>query len=402
MEFLCKVGTPSGEIVERSFEAQDLATLKGDLERQGYYLFTARGGLATFRLRRGRRRVRARTLIIFTQQLAALLKAGLPLLQSLNIMLERQRDVAFRKSLEDVRDKVKGGVALSEAFREEGDLYPPMFSASLIAGERSGALETVLRRFVAHLRIQEQLRKKVMAAAIYPLLLVGLMIVLSAVLVVEVVPKFKEFFDGLGSELPAPTRALLALSIVVRAWSPWILGATLGLVAMVVISGRRPSAVAARDRLMLRVPYLGGLARMYATSQLTRSLGTLLAGGLPLVQALEVAASSIGNRAMGLAVGASVRLIHEGSSLNAALESTGLFQNLPLEMVRVGEQTGALADMLNAVSDFYDEDLEIQMQTVLSLVEPVLLICMAVLVAGLVLSIYLPMFQAIANLQARG
>jgi type IV pilus assembly protein PilC len=156
------------------------------------------------------------------------------------------------------------------------------------------------------------------------------------------------------------------------------------------------------DRALLRVPYFGGLMRMYATSQLMRTLSTLLAGGLPLLNAIEVAAASVGNRAMARAVGTATGRIREGASLTAALESTGMLEALPLEMVKVGEQTGALGDMLNAVSDFYDEDLDTQMAAVLALVEPVLLVLMAIIVAGMLLAFYLPMFQAISAVQGHG
>jgi type IV pilus assembly protein PilC len=399
MDYVCRVGTPSGEVVERTISASDERALRADLELQGLYLLSMRRGLSLSRFRLRRRRVDPSLLLVFAQELAALLKAGLPLFQSLDVMLERQRDPLLRQSLAAVREKVKSGTALSDALRQEGDLYPPIFSASLVAGERSGNLDQVLRRFAGHLRLSLSLKKKAVSASVYPIVLLTMMAGLVSILVVWVIPQFRAFYEGLGAELPLATRMLLALATSVRANLLWIvLG--VGLLVFSVLSWlRREGSGVALDRALLRVPYFGGLMRMYATSQLMRTLSTLLAGGLPLLNALEVAAASIGNRAMAQAVGTATGRIREGASLTTALESTGMLEALPLEMVKVGEQTGALGEMLNAIADFYDEDLDTRMATVLSLVEPVLLVLMAFIVAAMLLAFYLPMFQAISAVQ---
>jgi type IV pilus assembly protein PilC len=399
MEYLCKVGTPTGEVLERSFTASDEEALRAELDRQGYYLFSVRRGLDPGRLRFRRRRVRGAVLLVFGQELAALLKAGLPLLQSLDVTLERQADPLFRRSLLAVRDRVQSGSALSDAFRAEGELYPPMFAASLVAGERSGSLETVLRRFVQYLRMNQALKKKAISASAYPLVLLVMMTGLVAILLVKVIPEFQSFYEGLGAELPLPTQILMAVASWIR---DHLLILATGVAAAVTLGwlwlGRADSWLTI-DRLLLRVPYLGPLARMYATSQLARTLSTLLAGGLPLLNALEVAAASIGNRYVASAVGAATPQVREGKSLTVALESTGVLEALPLEMIRVGEQTGALGDMLSAVAEFYDEELDTQMATALALAEPLMLVVMAVIVAGMLLAFYLPMFQAISAVQ---
>lgn len=401
MEYVCRVGTPTGEVVERRFEAPDERALRSELEQQGLYLLSLRRGLSLGALRMRSRRVDPGILLVFAQELAALLKAGLPLYQSLDVMLERQRDPVLRQSLSTVREKVKSGTALSDAFRQEAELYPPIFAASLVAGERSGNLDSVLRRFAQHLRLNQALRKKAVSAAIYPAVLLTMMALLVVVMLVFVIPNFKSFYEGLGAELPLPTRLLLGLATALRAnLAPITAGLLAALVALVYWS-RRPGFGLWLDRFLLSLPYFGGLMRMYATSQLMRTLSTLLAGGLPLVNALEVAAASIGNRAMSQAVGGATARIREGASLTTALESTGMLEALPLEMVKVGEQTGALGDMLSAIADFYDEDLDTRMATVLSLVEPVLLVVMAVVVAAMLLAFYLPMFQAISAVQGR-
>jgi len=399
MEYVCRVGTPSGDVVERAFSAPDERALRADLEQQGLYLLSVRRGLSFSAFSFRKPHVDPAKLLVFAQELAALLKAGLPLFQSLDVMLDRQRDPVLRQSLTTVRQKVKSGVALSDAFRQEGDLYPPIFSASLVAGERSGNLDQVLRRFSAHLRLNQTLRKKAVSAAVYPIVLLTMMTALVAILVVWVIPQFQSFYEGLGAELPLATRLLLSVATTLRSNLLWIVLA-LGVLAASTVSWlRQEGSGVVLDGVLLRLPYFGGLMRMYATSQLMRTLSTLLAGGLPLMNALEVASNSIGNRAMARAVGTATARIREGASLTVALESTRMLEALPLEMVKVGEQTGALGDMLNAIAEFYDEELDTQMATVLSLVEPVLLVLMAVIVAAMLLAFYLPMFQAISAVQ---
>ena len=399
MEYVCRVGTASGEIVERTFRASDERALRAELDQQGLYLLSIRRGLGLESLRVRAQRIRPALLLVFSQELAALLKAGLPLFQSLDVMLDRQRDPLFKRSLGTVREKVKSGVALSDAVRQEGELYPPIFAASLVAGERSGNLDAVLRRFASHLRLNQSLRKKAVSASVYPIVLLGMMLALVAILLVFVIPQFQSFYQGLNVELPLPTKILLVTAATLRAHLLWIVLA-LGLAVVALVGWlRREGSSTVIDAALLRLPYFGGLMRMYATSQLMRTLSTLLAGGLPLLNALEVAAQSVGNRALGRAVGGATGRIREGASLTSALEATGMLEALPLEMVKVGEQTGALGDMLNAIAEFYDEELETKMATVLSLVEPVLLVLMAIIVAGMLLAFYLPMFQAISAVQ---
>jgi type IV pilus assembly protein PilC len=259
----------------------------------------------------------------------------------------------------------------------------------------------VLRRFGQYIRLNQALKKKAITASIYPVLLLSVMLGLVALLMLFVVPSFENFFEGLGVDLPLPTRVLMTVAGAASANIGWI--ATIGLLLIVIgtLWVRTGNRAAAIDGLLLRMPYIGPLMRMYATSQLARSLATLLAGGLPLVNALEVAASSVGNRAMGAAVEKTTQLIREGESLTTALESTRMLESLTLEMVKVGEQTGALSEMLQSIAEFYDEDLETRLETVLALVEPLLLILMAVIVSGMLLAFYLPLFQAISALSGR-
>jgi len=392
MEYVCKVGMPSGEVVERSFTATDEASLRADLEQKGYYIFSVSGQSAReFHIFRPS--IPTRTLLMFCQELAALLKAGMPLLQSLEIMLERQKAPVFRTSLSTVRDKIKTGISLSDAFKAEGELYPSIFSANLVAGERSGNLEEVIRRFEKYLRMNDAMKKRAVAAAVYPAVLLTLMVCVICILVVYVIPKFKSFFEDIGGELPLPTRIMLAVSnfVVTNFW--FILAGIVVAVVAVVTWYRRDKSKVLVDRLLLRVPGLGQMMTMYSTSQLARTLATLLAGGMPLLSALGVAAGSIGNRAVAAAVAEGANHIREGRSLTTALESTHMVDNMALEMVKVGEQTGALGDMLNTLADFYDQEMETRLSTLMGLIEPLLLVVMAVVVAGMLIAFYLPMFS---------
>src|SRR5438552_3589917 len=256
MEYVCKVGTPAGEVVEQSFTAPDESALRSDLEQKGYYLFSIRRGFGLRELGLRRPRIPADRLLIFAQELAALLKAGLPLLQSLEVMLERQQDPTFRRSLMAVRDKVKSGVALSEAFRAEGQLYPPILSASLIAGERSGNLEGVLRRLVQYLRLTNALRKRAIAASVYPILLFCMMGALLAVMMLRVIPQFQAFYAGFDLDLPLVTRVLMAIALDLKHNLFWLLLALVGGWIAFKAWARRPGSGILIDRALLFVPYL--------------------------------------------------------------------------------------------------------------------------------------------------
>src|SRR2546428_9004572 len=242
MEYVCKVGTASGEIVEQTFNAPDETALRSDLEQKGYYLFGIKKGLRLQELRLRRKRVATSLLLIFGQELAALLKAGLPLLQSLDVMLERQKDPVFRASLAAIRERVKSGIALSEAFKSEGELYPPILAASLVAGERSGSLETVLRRFVQYLRLTQALKKKAISVSVYPIVLFTVMITLIIVLLVYVIPQFQDFYEGLNAQLPAATRLLMATSAAIKENLGWIVLVLAVAVAAAVAWPRQPGS----------------------------------------------------------------------------------------------------------------------------------------------------------------
>jgi type IV pilus assembly protein PilC len=397
-EFLAKVGTATGDIEELALSAASEKVLRDDLRERGYHVFWVRKslGLPSFQsLFRGRKRISQTELTLFNQELAALLRAGLPLLQSLDIMLERMQNPLFRSVLTDVRDKVKSGTALSDAFRSHGDLFPRIYSASLVAGEKSGGLETVIQRYVQYLKLTEGTKKKVVAAMVYPIFLFISLIIAAAFLLLWVVPRFAGFFEGFDAELPFLTVVLLTVANTLRDYVFVILAALAAGSYLLYGWSRREGSKATLDRFLLKLPFLGQIFHLFATSQLTRSLGTLLSGGIPLVQAIDIAGGSIGNRHVGQAVIPVAERVREGKAFSASLEETGEFSSLTIEMVKVGENTGGLAEMLQNVADFADEEIDNRLNLMLSMLTPVVLLFMGGLVAVILLSIYLPMFDLI-------
>jgi type IV pilus assembly protein PilC len=404
MEFVCRVGTPDGQVVQEVHEARDERSLRGELERRGLHVFSLErraslGKLFSGSLFGGRKRIPLQTLLIFNQELAALLKAGLPLLQSLNLMLERLKEPVFREVLTEVRDKVTQGVELSDAFASFSDQFPPLYAATLKAGERTGELEQVVRRFVRYLKLVLEARKRVVSALIYPTVLVGLAIGLIFMMVLFVVPRFRVFYDALDVALPLPTRMILGLSLFLRGNIVWIV---LGLIAGSVLFRRWRKTEAGAvtvDRWRLKIPFLGGVLHRFALSEYCRSLSTLLSGGMPLVPSLEISNRAISNAYVRRKVEPSVQMVREGKAFHAALETTGVVPDLAIDMVKVGEATGALDQMLNSISEFFDEEVETRMQRILALIEPLMLVFMGVVVALLLIAVYMPLFSVLGNIQ---
>jgi type IV pilus assembly protein PilC len=398
MEFLCRLGTPEGRVIEEIHESSDLESLRAALERRGFHVFAVerRGFGIALRLPtlRRRRRVSQRQFLLFNKELAALLRAGLPLLQSLDLLLERRAHPAFRSVLGEVRERVKAGEDLSDAFAHYGDLFPPLYSASLKAGERSGELETVIRRFVRYLELVLQARRKAISALVYPAVLVALSVGMIAVMSLYVIPRFEDFYDALDVELPLLTRAVLSTSLFVRRH---VLELAL-LIAAAVYAARWWSRTSAGrlviDRFKLRIPLVGPILHRFAVSEFTRSLSTLLAGGIPLVPSLEVSTRAVGNRFVRSRLEPAATQIREGRAFHEAMSSSGVVTDIAIDMIKVGESTGALADMLNEVSNFLDEEVETRVERILTLVEPVMLVVMGAVIGTLLVAMYLPMFSA--------
>ncbi len=396
VEFRCRLASPSGEIVEGVYVAETEARLRHELEEKGLYVLSLQpkhtiAGVSLSLPQRSS--VNTREFLVFNQELATLLKAGMPLVQSLDLLKRRVTSPVFKRVLDDVHEKVRSGTALSDAFAAHGDLFPRVYTASLLAGERSGNLDAVLRRFVEYTKIIATVKRKTVSALVYPAILTGLAIVLVGIIVLKVVPSFADFYSSFGADLPVATRIILGISKIVRSQFLLILAAVVATVVAVFVWVRQPGQKSRFDHLLLGLPMLGPVARKFATSQMARTLATLLGGGLPLVNALDIAAKSVGNQFMARQLDIVSARVREGESFAAALEARRAFPEVAVKMAEVGESTGALQDMLNTVADFYDEEIATTMERFITLVEPVLLVIMGIVIAGLLLALYMPLFQ---------
>jgi type IV pilus assembly protein PilC len=397
MEFRCRLGTPSGEIVEGVYVAQSEAHLRRELEEKGLHVLAlrTRGGLGlpgfAFAQRKGK--IPRHEFLVFNQELATLLKAGMPLVQSLDILRTRLANPVFKAVLDDVHEKVRSGTALSDAFQAHGELFPSVYTASLMAGERAGNLDAVLRRFVAYAKVVDSVRKKTISALVYPVLLIGLAIGLVGIIVIKVVPTFAEFYSSFEAELPWSTRLIVGVSNFVRANLLLIAIATVGAAAAFYTWIKQPGQGARFDRMIMKLPFIGPSVHKFATAQLARTLATLLGGGIPLVNALEIAARSTGNRHMGLEMTLVAQRVREGQGFAATLFDRKVVPDVAIKMIEVGESTGALQEMLNSLADFYDEEIETEVGRFVTLIEPVLLIIMGIVIATIVLALYLPLFE---------
>jgi len=395
VEFRCRLASPNGEIVEGVYAAENEAKLRHELEEKGLYVLSLRtkGAIAGLSLRLPQAGINTREFLVFNQELATLLKAGMPLVQSLDLLKRRVTSPVFRTVLDDVHEKVRSGTALSDAFGAQGDLFPRVYTASLLAGERSGNLDAVLRRFVEYAKVIATLKRKTVSALVYPAILISLALVLVSIIVLKVVPSFSDFYSSFGADLPLVTRIIVRVSDVVRAQFLLIVVLLAAAGAGLAVWLRRAGQQARFDHLILNLPGLGPIARKFGTTQMARTLATLLGGGLPLVTALDIAARSISNRYMAGQLDIVSTRVREGQSFAAALEARRVFPEVAVKMAEVGESTGALQDMLNTVADFYDEEIATNMERFVTLVEPVLLVFMGLVIAGLLLALYMPLFQ---------
>ena len=402
MEFRCRLATPSGDIREGVYPAENEVKLRQDLEGKGLHVLSLRrrGRFNWQRFTRPkRRRVSTHEFIIFNQELAALLKAGIPLVESLDILRQRVEHRLFKSVLDDVYTKVNSGSSLSEAFEAHGTIFPGVYTASLLAGEKSGSLEDVLRRYVSYAQIISAVKRKTLSALISPAILLGISLLVIGIIILRVVPEFSDFYAGLGAELPLATRVIMKFSTILRSYFALILlGATA--VAVIFLAWvNQPGRGVFLDRLLLKVPAAGSVASKLAMSQLSRTLATLLGGGIALVNGIDVVANSVGNRFFSQQLKAISKEVREGQALSTAMSTRDIFPSVAVKMVKVGESTGALQEMLNSVADFFDEEIETTLSRFMTLIEPLLLVIMGIVIAGLLLALYMPLLQLGAVVQ---
>ncbi len=384
-----------GRVFSHVEPATSLEEARQKLVDRGLYVYSveSRGGrlLDLFR-RKSARQVDGSEFLILNQQFNTLIKAGLPILKSLDLLATRASSPKLRPVISQIRDRVREGKSLSEAVAEAG-VFSKVYSTAILAGEKSGNLPGVLDYYIAYQRVSTVVRKKILASLVYPALLITVAIVIVTYLVTAVIPKFALLYRDLNVELPAPTRLLIALTVDYR----YIFLGAVALLAVaaagVFLWSRTEEGGTAFDRFKFHLPVIGDTLLKFQVAQFSRTLSTLLTGGTPLVAGLQTASDAITSKLLRSTVSQATQMVREGESLHGALAAKGVMPELALDMIEVGESSGALSPMLNSVAEFYEEEVNLRLTALVSLIEPILLIFMGLLVAFILISLYLPIFS---------
>ncbi len=390
MRFTVRLTHANGDVLVREYEADSAEALQARVLAEGGFPLEVKRTDTAFR---SRNQLKTESLVLFNQELLALLKAGIPLLQSLELLVGHGKDPQLRRSLAQVVELVREGMSFSDALEQAGS-FPPIYRSNVVAGERSGTLPEVLARWLAFQKFSQTSRRRITEALFYPAFLMLVMVLALGVIFNVVLPRFAEFYAGGDVEMPFFTRMLLGAGKVVSS-TLWLQGiASIGLIVLIRWMASSEAGRKLAERLLLMVPKVGTLYRMYHSSVFARTLGVLLSGGLPAVQALEVVQRTSPSERMKASLITITNQVRAGSSLHLALEQAKVLDPLAVEMVRVGEQSSALPEMLNHVADFFDQEVEKATTAVTSLIGPVMILFMGVVVLALLLAIYVPLFNA--------
>jgi len=393
-EFVLKYADPRGEVHQQVAEAPSEKDLRERYQQQGFLIYSVkpRYAIAGVAVGGGKKKINLEKFLIFNQQFVTLVRAGLPILKALDLLSERLTDAKLAPYIKAVREEVKNGALLSDAFGAQG-VFPPIYVTSVLAGEKSGALGEVLDRFITYQRLALAVRKKLLLSLVYPALLVVLVIALMVFLVTFVVPKFADLYHSLSAQLPAATEILIAVGTTAR---NYILLGFVGLIAAIIAFrfwAKTEKGEMIVDRWRIRTPLLGEIWIKYQVAQFARVMSTLLVGGIPLLQAMDTSSSSLGTRLLKKNLAQAGQMVKEGQSLSSALAQTKIFPALSIDMMEVGESTGALPQMLASVAEFYEDDVNTRMTASLSLIEPAIMIFMGCFVSFVLVALYLPIFS---------
>jgi type IV pilus assembly protein PilC len=393
-EFLVKVADERGHMTEQLEHGYSEDEVRERVSQQGYlvYWVKPRGVFTTTKgLGRGGH-IRQSTFLVYNQQFLTLIRAGLPILTALELLIKRQKDASLKAVLENVRERVKGGELLSDAFAAQ-NMFPRMYTTTLMAGEKSGNMEEVLGRYIAFQRLGLTFRKKLAVSLVYPALLVVMVFIMTIFLVTYVVPQFAKLFDNLGAQLPPLTVFMLAVGLYAQKYAVFVVLGVAGIITLLWRWKKTDAGAERIDRVLLALPLAGEIRLKYQVSAFSRMLATLLQGGIPLVPAMETAGSSMTSRRILNGVASATIRVREGQGLAKSLEEQVIFPDLAIEMLEVGESTGALPAMLTSVAEFYEEDVQTALGAAMALIEPILLIFMAIFVGGVLISLYMPIFS---------
>jgi type IV pilus assembly protein PilC len=390
-EFVVKMADERGRVQEQTLAANTADELRSRFTQAGYYVYSVKQrGMTAGKGKK--KKAKLETFLIFNQQFLTLIRAGLPILGSLEMLAKTQKNPNFSGQLQNVAARVRTGEAISSAFEAQGG-FPLMYTTTLLAGERAGNLEEVLGRYLSFQRISLSFRKKLVASLIYPGVLITLVCGMFVFLITFVVPQFAKLYEQIGTTLPTITLMMLALGRGAQHYILYVLP-VLVLLGYLLWRWSRSDAGAERiDSIRIKLPLFGKIWLKYQVAMFARTLSTLLSGGIPLVPSLETAARSITSKRISKAVFASVTSVREGKALAQSLESTKVFPELSTEMIDVGESTGALPQMLNSVAEFFEDDVQTALTAALALIEPAILIVMGVVVVVILIALYLPIFS---------
>ena len=394
-EFVCRVADANGRVFSHVEAAGTLEEARQKLSDRGLFVYSVKSRsslISGFFGFRKERKIGGNDFLILNQQLNTLIKAGLPILRSLDLLATRATAPKLRPILTQIRDRVREGKSLSEAVDEAG-VFSKVYSTAILAGEKSGNLPGVLDYYISYQRVSTGVKKKILASLVYPTLLITVAAIIVTYLVTAVVPKFAQLYRDLGVELPGPTKVLVRITVDYRYY---ILGAIMVLFLTAVgifFWSRSDEGGIVFDRLKFRLPVIGPTLLKFQVSQFCRTLATLLTGGTPLVAALQTASDSIGSRLVRGSVTQAAQMVREGESLHGALSGTRVMPDMALDMIEVGESSGALSPMLNSVAEFYEEEVSLRLGALVALIEPLILVFMAILVAAILISLYLPIFS---------
>jgi type IV pilus assembly protein PilC len=398
-EFICRLGTPTGEVVIRNYEADALNELRVRLEREGFRIFaiTPKGQQSLLTRDFSSGKLNIDEFLIFNQQLSTMLRAGLPILQALGILVRRQKPGKFRTTLEDVESRVRSGTALSDAFALHESIFPRLYTASILAGERSGDLDNVLLRYVNYMKTLSELQRKLKKTLIYPAVLLSACIGLVVMMTTYVIPKFATIYESSEKKLPYITEVVVGVSNVVRSNLEWIVPFLIISSVALWIWRRTDSGKITIDIILLQIPVIGDLIRQNTTAQLCRSLATLLAGGINLVEGFEIASESVTNRALRKTTLTVLQQLRAGQGFTDSLQEIGWLPPLAIDMIGVGERSGSLGEMLDEVANFFDAEIDVKLTSLTTLIEPVILIIMGSVVMTILLAMYLPILNLIGE-----
>lgn len=393
--YTCKLGASDGKILYREFEAAETDVLRKNLEDQGFFVFEVKKKPFQFLFDKGikRRKIDNKSLLTFNQEMLVLIKAGMPIMQVLETILERHDSGKLSEVLQQVREDVKGGAALSSAMEKHGRAFPYLYMASIRAGERTGDLPRTIRRYIQYLKRVDGIRKKVVAAVFYPSILVIFASMAITLLLVYVVPTFSQVYADSGSQLPALTQFLITFTSLLRRYFLFGIILTAGAIAGFRAWKNTEAGRYRFDRLKLTLPVIGDLFTKYSVAGFTRTLATVLGSGIPIIESLRMSIGTLDNVYMEKRLFEAVRFIEEGGRLSVAMERINIMPPLALRMLGVGETTGSLEDMLIDISDYLEDELEERMHILTTAIEPAIMLIMGVVIGVIIVAMYLPIFK---------